>query len=162
MLVLAGLWPRLAAADEAPAEAQSGAALVNPLAAHSLEHLSATRDRPLFAPSRRPPPPPPPVVEAVPPPPPPLPPPTLVVLGIVADANGTLAMVRSAASDKILRARLGDDIEGWKVTQIEARSLVLAHDERSVTFAMFTGAKDGADRKGGPPPSKLAVQSKVK
>ena len=154
MLVLAGLWPgcRVFGAEAAD-QAQSGTALVNPLAVHSLERLSATRDRPLFAPSRRPTAPPPQVVDAPPLPPPPVPPPTLVVLGIVADGNGTQAIVRSGASDKILRARLGDDVEGWKVTQIDSRSLVLSHDERSVTFAMFTGA----DRKFGPT---LAVQNK--
>lgn len=153
MLVLTGLWPgRLVVAAEAPDQAQSGT-VVNPLAVHSLERLSTTRARPLFAPGRRPPPPPPPIVAAPPPAPPPVPPPALVVLGIVDDGDGAQAMVRSASSDKILRARLGDDVEGWKVTQIDSRSVVLSHDVRSVTFAMFTGA----DRK---PASKLAVQNK--
>ena len=147
MLVLAGLWPGpLVVAAEAPDQAQSGTALVNPLGVHSLERLSATRDRPLFAPNRRRLPPPPPAVEAPPPPPPPVRPPALVVLGIVADGDGVQAMIRSAASDKILRVRIDDDVEGWKVTQIESRSVVLSHDERSVTFAMFTGE----DRKPGP------------
>jgi hypothetical protein len=92
----------------------------------------------------------------VPPPPPPIPPPILRVLGIVADASGALAIVRNAASDDILRVRLGDDIDGWKVIQFEPRSFVLSHDERSITFAMFTGAKPGAERKLS---SKLAVRN---
>jgi hypothetical protein len=126
MLVLAGLWPgRVVVAAEAPDQAQSGT-VVNPLAGHSLERLSTTRARPLFAPGRRPPAPPPPIVAAPPPAPPPVPPPALVVLGIVDDGDVAQAMMRSTSSDKILRARLGDDVEGWKVTQIDSRSLVLA------------------------------------
>src|SRR6201987_3803293 len=36
----------------------AGTALKNPLAVHSFSELNATRDRPLFSPTRRPPPPP--------------------------------------------------------------------------------------------------------
>src|SRR5260370_6901414 len=56
-------------------EGREGAALPSPLAAQPLDRLSATRERPLFSPTRRPPPPPPPVVAAPAPPPPPPPPP---------------------------------------------------------------------------------------
>ena len=41
----------------------------SPLAAQALDRLSATRERPLFSPTRRPPPPPPAVVAAPEPPP---------------------------------------------------------------------------------------------
>lgn len=127
----------LAADAGAPPPTDSGAALANPLAASPLDRLSATRERPLFAPSRRPPPPPPPApvvrqVEA-----PPAPPPTLALLGIVTDGEGARAMVRTQASDKVIRARLGDQIGGWRVTQIEARRLILSLDDRSVSYVLF-------------------------
>ncbi len=118
----------------------------NPLAIWSLDRLSATRERPLFAPTRRPPPPPPPaapVARQVEAPPPPAPPPTLVVLGIVSDAEGTRAMLRTQASDKVVRARLGDDIGGWKVTEIEPRRVTLSHDDRSVSYALFARMNSG-------------------
>src|SRR5262249_38316406 len=78
------------AADPAPqpqspqpdAQAQPAGAPVSPLAAQAFDRLSATRDRPLFSPTRRPPAPPP-VVEAAPPPPPP--PPNIVLLAVVMD-----------------------------------------------------------------------------
>jgi hypothetical protein len=57
-------------------------------------------------------------------------------------------MVRSDPSGKVVRARLGDEIGGWKVTQIEPRRLVLSIDDRSVSFSLFarTGAKAAAGR----------------
>jgi hypothetical protein len=50
-------------------------------------------------------------------------------------------VVRSGSSDKVIRARLGEEIEGWQVAQIESRRLVLSHDDRSVSFALFDRQK---------------------
>lgn len=132
-----------ALAADAPAPSDPSATLANPLAAWPIDRLSATRERPLFAPTRRPPPPPPPppLVREVAAPP--KPPPSLTVLGIVTEADGARAMVRTQASDRVVRARIGDDVAGWTVTQIEARRVVLTLDDRSVSYALFerTGAK---------------------
>jgi hypothetical protein len=164
VIALAVTWGSLAVAADAttPAEPPSSPVGTNPLAAHSLESLSATRDRPLFSPGRRPPPPPPPVIAQPIPPVPPMPPPTVVLFGIVTDRNGAAAVVRGGASDKIIRARLGDEIEGWKVTRIEPRSLMLSHDDRSVTFALFakSGANGPADQPSVATPSKLVEQNR--
>jgi general secretion pathway protein N len=143
------LLPSLALAGEpaVPSGLPSGDVLVNPLASRPLEGLSATRDRPLFAPTRRPPPQlAAPVVRAVEATP--APPPSVVLLGIITEANEARALVRTDASDKVVRARLGDEIGGWKVTQIEPRRLVLSIDDRSVSFALFArvGAKAAASR----------------
>ena len=133
-----GSSPGQGAAPDAPTDS----ALLNPLAAWPLDRLSTTRERPLFAPTRRPPPPPPALVaqqvKA-----PPAPPPTLVLLGIVTEADGARAMVRTQASEKVIRARVGDDIAGWTVAQIEPRRVILAHDDRSVSYTLFerSGAK---------------------
>jgi hypothetical protein len=135
------------AGGEAPA--RSSAVPGSPLWAVSLDLLPATRDRPLFSPSRRPPPPPPVSgrIETVAAIPAPSRPPSVVLLGIVADPDGTWALVRAGGSDKIMHARLGDDIAGWKVSEIESRRLVLSSDDRSVSFALFSraGAKSSAD-----------------
>lgn len=149
-LIASGLLLRsiaLAGEPAVPPAASSDAALANPIASRPLESLSATRDRPLFAPSRRPPPAPAAsvvrAVEATP-----IPPPSVVLLGIVTEADEARAMVRTDASGKVVRARLGDEIGGWKVTQIEPRRLVLSIDDRSVSFSLFarTGAKAAASR----------------
>jgi hypothetical protein len=135
------LWAALvagAAATDEPQE-QSAAALANPVAAQSLDRLSSTLDRPLFSPSRRPPaPPPPPVAQAPPPPAPPLPPPNLVLFGVVMDGEGARAVVRSGAEKKLVRAQIGDEIDGWKVSQIEGRKVVLSLDGRFATFTLFS------------------------
>ena len=127
----------LAADASEPSNPPSEAAAANPLAAWSLDRLSATRERPLFAPSRHPPPPPPAPVVARREEAPPAPPPSLVLLGIITEGKTARAMVRTDASSKVVRARLGDDIGGWKVTQIEPRRLVLSNDDRSFSFGLF-------------------------
>jgi hypothetical protein len=118
---------------------EGGAALPSPLAAEPLDRLSATRERPLFSPTRRPPPPPPPVVAAPQPPPPPPPPPDVALFGIVTDGDETHAVVRAGPAGKITQVRVGDDIGGWKVAQIEGRQLILSLDDRTATFMMFAG-----------------------
>jgi general secretion pathway protein N len=105
------------------------------LQAQSLDGLSATRDRPLFSPDRRPPappPPPPPAPEAAPPAPP-----DVTLLGIVVDRERARAIVRSGTA-KIERVQIGDDISGWKVSQIEGRRLLLSLDDRLATFTLFS------------------------
>jgi general secretion pathway protein N len=92
---------------------------------------------------------------------PPAPPPSLVLLGIITEGKITRAMVRADASGKVVRARLGDDIGGWKVTQIEPRRLVLSSDDRSATFALFdrTGANHAAPRALAAAPPDLQMQN---
>src|SRR5262245_14230767 len=111
--------------------------LANPLEAQPLDRLSATRDRPLFSPTRRftpPPPPPPPEqppVAVVPQPP------NLTLVGIVLNDEGARAIIRSSAT-KADRVQIGDDIGGWKVAQIDGRRMVLSLDGRFATFTLFS------------------------
>jgi len=116
---------------------QPTATIANPLEAQPLDRLSATRDRPLFSPTRRPTPPP-------PPPPPEQPPvavvpqpPNLTLVGIVLDDEGARALIRSSATNAD-RVQIGDDIGGWKVAQIDGRRLVLSLDGRFATFTLFS------------------------
>jgi general secretion pathway protein N len=114
----------------------------NPLAAQSLEALSASRERPLFVPSRRPPAPAPvKIVRRSEAPPSPPPAPNVVLLGIISDADGegTRAVVRLGA-DKPLRLRIGEEVAGWKVASIEERRLILTLAERSAEFTLFNDA----------------------
>ena len=150
--VLLLYWTAAALAADAPAPAQdsSGVTLSNPLAAQSLEQLSATVDRPLFSPTRRPPAP---SVTSTPEQQAPAaPPPDLVLSGIVMDGESAHAVVRVGAQKKIVYARIGDDISGWKVSQIEARELVLSLDGRSITYTLFNRK---VDRRNGGASSKV-------
>jgi hypothetical protein len=140
MLRRAGLVVVLGLCAAHAPRAEQAPALANPLAALSLDDLSATRERPLFSPTRRlpaePPPaaPPPPVVAA---PAPPAPVPTLALFGIIADAEGARAMVRTGASKDILRLRVGDTVESWTVARIGRTELVLQLGERTETVTLF-------------------------
>jgi general secretion pathway protein N len=142
----------LVADTNAQPEGTHSGILANPLQVQSLDRLSATRDRPLFSPSRRPVPPPPPPVERVPEAAPPPPPPNVTVLGIVVDGEGARAMVRSGMKMKVERVQIGDDIGGWKVSEIEGRRLALVLDGRSAIFTLFSDERgnhspDGAGDK---------------
>ena len=139
-IVVLALWSAslLGVDTHAQSEDRAGGTLANPLQAQSLDRLSATRDRPLFSPSRRPvPPPPPPVVHAPEPVPPP-PPPSVTLVGIVLDGEEARAIVRSGMGKKVERVQIGDDVGGWKVSQIEGRRLVLSLGERLATFTLFS------------------------
>jgi hypothetical protein len=133
------------AADEMtrPAGAADSVRHDDPLAAVPLESLTATRERPLFSPSRRPPPPPASPVVQIPAPPPPLPDaPRVVLVGIVLDSDRARAILRVGSDDKVMRVGIGDDVGGWKVSQIEGQRLVVSLGDRSVTFTLFK--RDGA------------------
>ena len=138
----------------AQAQDQPAAAPSNPMAAQSLEQLSTILDRPLFSPTRRPPAPPPappPIVQAAEPPAPPPPPPNLVLFGVVMDGEGARAVVRAGADKKLVRAQIGDEIDGWKVSQIEGRKVVLSLDGRFATFTLFSDDRGKSQSPAGEP-----------
>jgi hypothetical protein len=141
----------VAAGDAAgPADVQASAALNNPLAARPIALLSDTRDRPLFSPHRRPPPPPaPPPVRAAAPTPP-VSPPNIVLMAIVTDDGVPQAVVRT--SERAIPAHVGDEIAGWKVTHIEPLRLVLASNDREVSFDLFA-RQSGKGNVNSPSPS---------
>jgi len=126
------------------------APLANPLAAVPLDQLSAIVDRSLFSPNRRPLATPPPVLQApdmsaMPPPPP-----SVVLLGVVMDGQNARAVVRVGADKTLLRAQMGDDIDGWKVAQIDGRKVVLAsQDGRFATYRLFNDDRGAAETTGG-------------
>jgi hypothetical protein len=123
------------------ASASAHAAPRNPLDALRLEDLSASRERPLFAPSRRPPPPaarvePPPAVELTPDVVRAAPTPPFDLVGAVVGENARYALLRQRTTHKVARLRPGDVAEGWRVTAIGIRSVVLERDGRSDSLAL--------------------------
>jgi general secretion pathway protein N len=138
MAVALCLCASLARAAESPASGD--VAVSNPVELQPFPELAATRDKPLFSPTRRPPPKPVAPVARQEPPPPPPPPPSVVVLGIVSENGDGRAAIRAGGKgDKVIRVRAGDDVSGWKVDRVEPRRLVLTQGERSVDFALFGG-----------------------
>jgi hypothetical protein len=146
LLLLSGLM--LSADAGAEEQGQAAAPLANPVAAQPLEQLSTMLDRPLFSPSRRRAPAPPPVVQAPAPAELPSPPPNLVLFGVVMDGESARAIVSAGADKRLLRAQMGDEIDGWKVAQIDGRKVVLAQDGRFATYRLFE-ERGGADANGG-------------
>jgi len=111
----------------------------NPMGVLSLSQLDATRQRPLFSPSRLPPAPPPqpielPVVQAHETPPTP---PAVVLLGVVTTIAGPQAIIKPTPTEKARTIHIGDEIAGWKATEIEPRRIVLVHDTQSSDIALF-------------------------
>ena len=158
IIALSVLWSAamFPAGAGAQSQDQSTGVLANPLHEQSLDRLSVTRDRPLFSPSRRPPAPPPPPVERVAEPAPPPPPPDVTLFGVVVDGEGARAIIRSGAA-KMARVQIGDDIGGWKVSQIDGRRLVLSLDGRLATFTLFS--REGGSRPPDEPVSTAADKS---
>jgi len=111
---------------------------VNPLAQHSLDSLSSTRNKPLFSPTRKPPEKPlaAPAVVNRSGPAEEVPPPQLSLFGIVSDPDGVRALIK-LPTNQTLRVRVGDEISGWTVSQIEPRRLVLTLDKRTAVFVLF-------------------------
>lgn len=117
---------------ESPAET-----LANPVAAQSLDQLSSTLDRPLFSPTRHRPAPSPVTQAVAPAAPQQQPPPALTLFGVAMDSEHARALIRTDRDKKIFRAQIGDDIDGWKVSQIEGQKVVLSLGERFVTLTLF-------------------------
>lgn len=110
----------------------------NPLWAVPLSSLTATRDRPLFAPTRRPPPPAVPYVRAPAPPPPPVVeagPPRLTLLGTVINDREKIAVFQDD-TNQIIRIRLGEQHAGWVLRSVQGRSVTLEGNNREATFSL--------------------------
>jgi len=143
-LLVGVIWSLSAIAADVPTgtAAPSDAAFVNPLAAHPIAAFAATRERPLFSPTRRPPPRPvaadAPRPVAVPPSPaPPSAPPSMALFGTIIGLNGARALIRTGDAPKIVEVAAGDEVGGWTVNRIDKRHLVLSLGERLATFELF-------------------------
>uniref|UniRef100_Q07N83 Uncharacterized protein n=1 Tax=Rhodopseudomonas palustris (strain BisA53) TaxID=316055 RepID=Q07N83_RHOP5 len=93
-----------------------------------LETLEATRQRPLFSISRRPPAPEttPRTVEAPPQPP------DLVLNAVVVGSDLQVAWLKRGKEAKPIAVTMGSDIDGWAVTAISPRQVVLDNNIQSI------------------------------
>jgi general secretion pathway protein N len=114
----------------------------NPLWGIPVRVLTATRERPLFSPSRRPPAPP---IVAAPQLPPrpapaakPAPPdhPLLTVVGtIIGESEGIGVFIDQATND-IIRLHTGQDHDGWILRKVRGRETVFEKEDRTATLAL--------------------------
>jgi general secretion pathway protein N len=113
----------------------------NPLWAIPLGSLTATRDRPVFSPSRRVPAP---AVAAAPvepakpvyvPPPEPEKP-QLSLVGVVTGISGGFAVFLNTATHDILRLKLGEGNEGWVLRSVKGREAVLEKNHQTAVIGL--------------------------
>jgi general secretion pathway protein N len=103
----------------------------SPLWAIPLSSLTATREQPMFAPSRRPPPVAtlarPAAAPALAPPAPPQPEkPQLSLLGTVAGTGEKIGLFLDSASKAVLRLKAGENHQGWTLRAVRPRQVELA------------------------------------
>jgi hypothetical protein len=128
-------------APSAPAAPASERALsANPLWAMPLAQFSVTRDRPIFSPSRRPPPAAvapvmAPKVVAVPKPREPERP-QLTLVGTIASDEDGFGIFLDQSTKAVLRLKVGEDFQGWKLRSIQGREAALEKDHQVVTLAL--------------------------
>lgn len=119
----------------------------NPLRGTPIERLAATRERPIFSPSRRPPP----IVAAAPyvPPRSPAKPasPQLTLLGTVlgsaedtrtASAADGIGVFLDEANNAVVRLKTGDYHNGWLLRSVQGREATLQKDRETVVLALPT------------------------
>jgi general secretion pathway protein N len=125
----------------------------NPLWAIPVSRLSATRDRPLFSPSRRPPPP---TISAAPEPPPaPVKPvvpesPSFKLVGTIIGEDNRIGIFMSETSQTTIRIREGEGDSGWTLRSIDPHSAVFEGYGRMVTL-VFHEAEQSGDPAGAAP-----------
>jgi general secretion pathway protein N len=126
----------------------------NPLWAIPLSALSATRNRPLFTPSRRPPAPivtnaPAPVAARAPLPPPAAPEhPNFVLVGTVAGENDSVAVFIDNSTRDAVRLRTGEGHSGWVLQSVDRRTVTLQKGGQTETLEL---PKPGAVAQGTTP-----------
>jgi len=125
----------------------------NPLWAVPLKSLSATRERPLFSPSRRPPAPP--VAYVEPPRPisvaPPAEPerPRLSLIGLVIGDKDKIAIFVDETTREVVRLRPDQGHGGWVLRSVEGRETTL---EKSSTTVILALPAPGDNPRPAPPP----------
>jgi hypothetical protein len=106
----------------------------------ALDDYAVITDRPLFNPDRRPPPPPaapptepepdapePDMVTEPPPPPPPEPP--VGRLHGVIGGSGAWIVIFQQDGDKVRRLKEGEDLDGWRIVEVQPNAVVFAHGD---------------------------------
>ena len=111
----------------------------NPLWAIPLKELSATRERPIFSPSRRAPAP---AVATTPYTPPqparPLEPerPQLSLVGTIAGDGESFGIFLDRSANTVLRLKMGEAHKGWILREVRRREIVLEKGDSTATLAL--------------------------
>jgi hypothetical protein len=114
----------------------------NPLWAIPLNALSATRERPIFLPSRRPPAPEVATASAQTPQPQPTATPIeperpqLVLVGTVANETASIGVFLDQSTNRMIRLRKGEDQKGWILRDVYRREVILVKDNQTVLLAL--------------------------
>ena len=132
----------------------------NPLWGIPISSLTATRERPIFLPSRRAPAPAvagTPVVVAPPPPPPPAEEqPTLTLVGAIAGDGEGFAVFLDQATNNVVRLKTGQDHQGWVLLSVKGREATLEKNKKAATLTLpvptATSLGDTASLPVPPPP----------
>lgn len=112
----------------------------NPLWGIPISALDVTRERPIFSASRRPPMPP--VVAervvAAPPPPKPAEPehPLLTLIGTAIGKPKNVAVVLDRTSKTLVRLHVGEEVSGWILREVDARTMTVEKNSQTVTLAL--------------------------
>lgn len=118
-----------------PSPAPERALRGNPLWGITIESLSATRDRPLFSPLRRPPAPMGPMTPlAVTAPPEPEKPP-LDLIGVVTGSGEGYAVFVNTMTHAVISLRTGEGHDGWVLLSASGREAVLERHDRTVVVS---------------------------
>jgi hypothetical protein len=140
----------------APAPVPERALSDNPLWGIPLTQLPVTRERPIFSSSRRPPPPAVapaavPTVVAVPKPSEPERP-QLSLLGTIVSDDGGFGIFLDQSTKVVLRLKVDEDYQGWKLRSVQGREATLEKDHQVVTLPLpQPGAGEGATEVRSPP-----------
>lgn len=124
----------------------AGQTIGNPLWEIPVKSLTATRDRPVFSPTRRPPPPVPVAMAYVPPRPSAEPAnPQLVLIGTVLGAADRSDAIKSVdgigvfldqTNNAVVRLKTGDYHNGWLLRSVQGREATLKTDRDTVVLAL--------------------------
>ena len=128
------------ASRDPPLTAETAAIVDNPLWSVPLSVLSATRERPIFSPSRRQPA----AVIAVPSnPPPPAPvrpqnpaPPQLVLVGTVIGESKQIGVFLDQTTRIVVHLEAGENHEGWVLTRVSNIDVQLENGRHGATFPL--------------------------
>jgi general secretion pathway protein N len=107
-----------------------------------IQDMRATRERPLFTPTRRPPPPEPreqPRAAVAPSPPPPQ---RLELIGIVSGNDVGIAVLRALGTNDVRRLRKGESFGEWTLVEIEPKSVLLRRQGQSHRLTIFNTGKN--------------------
>ncbi len=128
------------AAPSPPPPAEQRPLSANPLWGMPVKEFNVTRERPIFLPSRRPPAPPPSiatVAKVVAPPKPKEPEqPQLSLVGTISSDEDKFGIFVDQATKNVLRLRVGDDFQGWKLQSVRGREVAFLRNQQSFVLAL--------------------------